>query len=195
MIWDTRAFESDHFWCWWIEAMIESSCKKKDKSFLSNSLSCKHQAFNTSQWSIAKHFAKHGQSLIMLRKAISVIQRGKSCWEMKFLESSHTLLSPLTTQSVVFYCIATNFLNPLTAETVCRFMLFPYYIFPLMKLLSTHFAFQAYMVGSFIPCIIHHRPESGCVDQWSARSISKRGHEAYTARLVPEENANLTEVI
>lgn len=113
---------------------------------------------------------------------------------MKFLDSSHTLLSPLTPQLVVFYCIVTNLLNPLTAETVCRFMLFPCYIFPLTKLLSTNFAYGTHG-GLFYFLTIHHRHESGCVDRWSPPSISKRGHAAYAAQLVPEKNANLTEAI
>lgn len=89
----------------------------------------------------------------------------------------------------------TDILNTLKAETVYRFMLLPYHVFQLMKLFHINFDFEAHMAGSWIHCIPTTSPSLPLQTNGVTPNISRRGHATFTAELLPEENASLTEAI
>lgn len=153
-------------------------------------MSCKYRAFNTSQRRTAKHFAKHRWSLIIFRKAISAIHRGKSCWEMMFLDSGHPL--PSVSSSLLYHdwfpepsesrnCVQ---IHALTLPCCPSYEAFP----QKLCLWGIH--------GRLVHSLhTHHKPKPTFADQWGVPKISRRGHATFTAQLLPEENANLTEAI
>lgn len=122
---------------------------------------CKYQAFCTAQRRPANHFAKHRWSPIMFERAISGIQRGKSCWDLEFLGSGHTL--PSVRSSLLYH---DWFPEPFGSRN-CEYS----YSYPTMFLLQWSLSIQT--LGDMQDRLLHslhthHNTKSAFADQWES---------------------------